>query len=152
MNNIIKETNNLMKVQEKVEVVFEEIDNQVRTYNSLEKENNTLKKEINNLEKKNKELKEENNILKDFIYDLLDKLKHFFRKILLIGDNKSKDLTSNQVKEIYDSNQYDDKDIYQISKGTTKQDELFEYANIPNYMKGKNKNRNFKNNDYEKNL
>ena len=137
MNNIIKETNNLMKVQEKVEVVFEEIDNQVKSYNFLEKENNTLKKEVNNLEKKNKELKEENNILKEFIYDLLNKLKHFFRKILLIGDNKSKDLTSNQVKEIYNYNQYDDKDIYQISKGTTKQDELFEYANIPNYMKEK---------------
>ena len=137
MNNIIKETNNLMKVQEKVEVVFEEIDNQVKSYNFLEKENNTLKKEVNNLEKKNKELKEKNNILKEFIYDLLNKLKHFFRKILLIGDNKSKDLTSNQVKEIYNYNQYDDKDIYQISKGTTKQDELFEYANIPNYMKEK---------------
>ena len=40
MNNIIKETNNLMKVQEKVEVVFEEIDNQVKSYNFLEKENN----------------------------------------------------------------------------------------------------------------
>ena len=48
MNNVIKETSNLMKVQEKVEHIFKEVDSHVKSYNSIQKENTGLKKEVEN--------------------------------------------------------------------------------------------------------
>ena len=36
---------------------------------------------------------------------------------------------------------FDDKDVYDISRGTSKEDELFEYANIPYYYKEYDENR-----------
>ena len=46
-------------------------------------------------------------------------------------------MVSEQVKDIYDNRQYDNQDVYQISRGTEKQDELFEYAHISSYYKEK---------------
>ena len=57
------------------------------------------------------------------------------RKILFRGDYETKDMVGEQIKDIYDEKQYDNQDVYQISRGTEKQDELFEYANIPDYWK-----------------
>lgn len=68
---------------------------------------------------------------------MLDKLKVLFRKILLRGDYESQDLVCKQVKDIYDENKFEDKDVYHICRGTEKQDELFEHAKIPDYMKEK---------------
>ena len=135
MNRVLEETNSLIKVQEKVEHIFKEVDSHVKSYNSLKKENDLLNKEVKNLDEKNKSLQKENNLMKNFIYDLLEKLKKIFRKILFRGDYETKDMVCEQIKDIYDERQYDNQDVYQISKGTEKQDELFEYANIPDYWK-----------------
>lgn len=137
MNDVIKETNNLMKVQEKVEQVFKEVDLHVKSYNSLKRENDRLNVEVDNLEEKNKSLEKENNLMRNFIYELLEKLKKIFRKLLFKGDYETQDIVSEQVKDIYDNRQYDNQDVYEISRGTEKQDELFEYANIPSYYKEK---------------
>ena len=40
-----------------------------------------------------------------------------------------------KVKDIYDENLFNNKDVYKTSVGTERQDELFEYANVPSYMK-----------------
>ena len=151
MNNIIEETNSLMKIQEKVEQVFYEIDSRVKTYNTLKKENTKLKNEVKNLEDKNDKLQSENNKLITFITNLLERLKKVFRKILLIGDKESKNMVSNQVKELYDNDRYETKDVYFISHGTDKEDELFEYADIPDYYKTKPK-KNEKHDDFEMGL
>lgn len=135
MNRVLEETNSLIKVQEKVEHIFKEVDSHVKSYNSLKKENDLLNKEVKNLDEKNKSLQKENNLMKNFIYDLLEKLKKIFRKILFRGDYETKDMVCEQIKDIYDEKQYDNQDVYQISRGTEKQDELFEYANIPDYWK-----------------
>ena len=135
MNRVLEETNSLIKVQEKVEHIFKEVDSHVKSYNSLKKENDLLNKEVKNLDEKNKSLQKENNLMKNFIYDLLEKLKKIFRKILFRGDYETKDMVCEQIKDIYDERQYDNQDVYQISRGTEKQDELFEYANIPDYWK-----------------
>lgn len=135
MNNIIDETNSLMKVQEKVEQVFYEIDLQVKTYNTLKKENTKLKNEVKNLEDKNNKLQFENNKLITFITNLLERLKKVFRKILLIGDKESKDMVFNQVKDLYDNDRYETSDVYFISHGTDKEVELFEYADVPYYYR-----------------
>lgn len=135
MSRVLEETNSLIKVQEKVEHIFKEVDSHVKSYNSLKKENDLLNKEVKNLDEKNKSLQKENNLMKNFIYDLLEKLKKIFRKILFRGDYETKDMVYERIKDIYDERQYDNQDVYQISRGTEKQDELFEYANIPDYWK-----------------
>lgn len=151
MNKVIDETNNLMKVQEKVEHIFNVVDSQVKSYNAIQKENSKLKNEIKNLEDKNNKLQYENNKLVYFITNLLEKLKKIFRKILLIGDNESKNMTVKQVKELYDNEKYETKDVYFISHGTDKEDELFKHADIPDYYKTKPK-KNEKHNDFEMTL
>ena len=62
-------------------------------------------------------------------------VKKFFRKILQIGNQESKTLVTSEIKDYYDSRDFDDKDVYNISKWISKEDELFEYANIPDYYK-----------------
>jgi hypothetical protein len=39
-----------------------------------------------------------------------------------------------------DKKEFDSNDTYDISKGTTKEDELFGYADIPSYYKAKKDN------------
>ena len=59
----------------------------------------------------------------------------FFRKILQFGNEKIKDETTIEVKDYYDNNDFDMNDVIKISRGTTKQDELFDYVEAPNYLK-----------------
>ena len=151
MNNIIEETNGLIKVQEKVEQVFYEIDSQVKSYNTLKKENTKLKNEVKNLEDKNDKLQSENNKLITFITNLLERLKKVFRKLLLFGDKESKDIVSNQIKDLYDNDRYETSDVYFISHGTDKEDELFEYADIPDYYRTRT-TKHEKNDDFDMSL
>jgi len=39
--------------------------------------------------------------------------------------------------------------LYDIAKGTTKENELFDYANIPDYWKTRSKNKNREKDDFE---
>ena len=48
---------------------------------------------------------------------------------------ETKDIVTDKVKDIYDENLFNNKDVYKTSVGTERQDELFEYANVPSYMK-----------------
>ena len=59
-----------------------------------------------------------------FFNNLIDNLKKIFRKILLIGDYESQDMVCEQVKDIFDEKYYESKDVYHISRGTERQDEL----------------------------
>ena len=47
----------------------------------------------------------------------------------------SKEETTNEVKDYYDNNDFDMNDVIKISRGTTKQDELFNYVGAPDYLK-----------------
>lgn len=51
------------------------------------------------------------------------------------GTEIIKSLTSDEVKNYYFNDRFDKNDVYDISRGTSKEDELFECANIPNYLK-----------------
>ena len=46
-----------------------------------------------------------------------------------------KDLVTQEVKEYYDYGDFQQEDIIDIAKGTTKEDELFDYAYVPDYHK-----------------
>lgn len=143
MNNVIKETKKVIEFQPKLELLFNEVDTYTKSHQKLEIENQNIKNEIKLLTTRNQDLTKENNDLKTYIKAILKAIKHFFRELLQIGDEKTKEVTVSEIKNYYDNKDIGSKDIYDISKGTTKEDELFDYADLPNYLKT-NKNHNEK--------
>ena len=139
MNNIIKETKKIMEVQPKLQKVFDEVDNYSNSYKSLEKENFKYEKQIKSLKTQNYNLREENKSLKNIIQMIFDRLKEFLREILRFGNEPAKDSATYEVKYNYGMQNFSQEDIYEISRGTSKEDELFKYADIPSYYKEYNK-------------
>ena len=135
MNNVIKETKKALEFQPKVNQLFNEVNSFTKSHQTLEKENESMKKEIKSLKSRNQTLTQENNSLKSYLNAILEAIKKFFRKILLHSNEPTKEATTIEIKEYYDNQDFNKKDIYDISKGTTKEDELFNYADIPEYYK-----------------
>ena len=152
MNKVIDESKKVREIQPKLQTIFNEVESYANSYKSLEKENKKYAKEINILEKENKELRQENNSLIYRLNYLFELLKKFLRKLLQKGNDYTKDETVVIVKDCYDENEFDMNDVVSISRGTTKQDGLFEYVDAPNYLKSRVKNYDeYENNkdDYE---
>ena len=158
MEKIVKESKKVMELQPKINQVFKEVDSYANSYNSLEKENRQYKNEIDSLKKNNNKLIEKNNSLKTQIKAILKAIKQFFRKLLQIGNEPTKEAITNEVKDYYDYQDFDMEDVKDIAKGTTKEDELFEYANVPDYYKSNYSpyddygNEDSKENDFEMTL
>ncbi|MCX4255233.1 MAG: hypothetical protein OSJ63_08245, partial [Bacilli bacterium] len=92
----------------------------------------------------------ENNKLRAYIDTILEVIKKFFRKLLQIGNESTKEVTTAEIKEYYDNQDFNSNDIYEIAENTTKEDELFDYADISNYLKTNNKKSNDKyKNDFD---
>lgn len=70
---------------------------------------------------------------------IFDRLKEFLREILRFGNEPAKDSATYEVKYNYGMQNFSQEDIYEISRGTSKEDELFKYADIPSYYKEYNK-------------
>lgn len=143
MNKVINESKKVREIQPKLQTIFNEVENYANSYKSLEKENKKYAKEVNILEKENKKLRQENNSLIYRLNYLFELLKKFLRKLLQRGNDYTKDETSKIVKDCYDENEFDMNDVVRISRSTTKQDELFEYVEAPDYLKSRIK-------DYDK--
>ena len=152
MNNVINETKKIMEIQPKLEEVFKEVNNYTNSYKSLEKENKKYEKDITALKIKNHNLTEENNILKSYIKSILEAIKQFFRKMLQLGNETTKEATTSEIKTYYDNENFNDKDIIDVSRGTTKEDELFEYADIPDYYTTRFYKSRDKNDDFDLSL
>lgn len=135
MNNVIKETKKVMEFKPKIEQLFNEVDTFSKSHQTLEKENNNLQREVKALTTRNQNLTKENNKLKNYIDAILETIKKFFRKILQFGNEYAKEETAIEVKDYYDNEDFDTNDVYDISKDTTKEDELFDYAGVPSYLK-----------------
>ena len=133
MNKVIKETKKVVEFQPKIEQLFNEVNTFTKSHQTLEKENSNLKREVKSLVTRNQNLTAENNKLKNFIDVILETIKKFFRKILQFGNEYAKDETTIEVKDYYDNEDFDMEDVIKISRCTTKQDELFDYVNAPNY-------------------
>ena len=127
MNNVVKISKKLNELQPKLETNIKKAEVYVNNYESLQSKNYSLNNEISNLEKKNNELKEENMNLKHYIEFILDIVKEFFKKMLHIGNDKTKEDTANEVKEYYDNDYFDKSDVKYIVKNTTKEYELYNY-------------------------
>ena len=140
MNKVIKETKKAIEIEPKIKNLFNEVDSFTKSHQSLEKENQNMKREIKSLTTRNQNLTKENNTLKSYIKAILEAIKHFFRHLLQIDNEPTKEATTSEIKEYYDNKDFDSNDVYDISNGTTKEDELFGYANIPSYYKVKKDN------------
>ena len=135
MNKVIKETKKAIDLEPKIKALFNEVDSFTKSHQTLEKENQNMRREIKSLTTRNQNLTKENNTLKSYIKTILEAIKHFFRELLQIGNEPTKEATTNEIKEYYDNKDFDSNDVYDISKGTTKEDELFNYADVPSYLK-----------------
>ena len=135
MNNVIKETKKVMEIQPKLQTIFNEVDSYANSYKSLEKENQKYKKEVTKLEKDNEHLERENRSLIARLNYMFQLLKKFLRKLLQRGNEYTKDETADAIKDCYDNEEFDMNDVVGISRGTTKQDELFDYVDAPSYYK-----------------
>ena len=65
-------------------------------------------------------------------------INNFFRHLLQIGNKKTEEAATNEIKDYYDNNDFDKDNIYDIAIDTTKEDELFDYADIDNFYTKEN--------------
>ena len=151
MNKVIKETKKVVDLEPKINELFNEVDSFTKSHQSLEKENQNMKRKIKALTTRNQNLTKENNTLKSYIKAILKAIKHFFRELLQIGNEPAKEATTSEIKDYYDNKAFDSNDVYDISNGTIKEDELFEYADVPSCLKTKKDNDRDKN-DFEMSL
>jgi hypothetical protein len=135
MNNVISESKKVMELQPKLQTIFNEVDSYANSYKSLEKENKKYEKEISSLKSKNNSLERENKSLLFRLNYIFEVLKKFLRKLLQRGNEYTKDETAEVVKDCYNEEEFDMGDVVKISRGTTKQDELFDYVDAPSYLK-----------------
>lgn len=150
MHKAINESKKVMELQPKINEFFNEINNYADSYNYLEKDNKKYQREIKSLKTRNSTLLQENNKLRNYIDTILEAIKKFFRKLLQIGNEPTKETTTTEIKDYYDNEDFNSNDVYDISKGTTKEDELFNYADISAYLKtSKNSYKDKEKNDFE---
>ena len=150
MQNVIKETKKVMDFQPKMEQLFNEVNTFSKSHQTLEKENANLQREVKALTTRNQNLTKENNYLKHYLKAILEAIKHFFRELLQIGNEPTKETTTTEIKDYFDNNDFDMNDVVKISRGTTKEDELFDYVEAPRYLKTSKKSYNDKaKDDYE---
>ena len=133
MNKVIEQTKQVMELQPKIQKIYNEVDTYAKSYRYLEKENKNIQNEVEDLKLKNKKLEQENNNLINYIKSIIEAIKDFFRQLLLIGNEQAKEATVDEIKEYYDNKEFSEKDIKYIAKYTSKEDELFEYADIDKY-------------------
>lgn len=141
MNNVITESKRIKEFQPKMEQLLLEVDNYTKSHEMLENDNKILEKEVQHLKAKNNDLNIENRYLKDLIDSILKVIKDFFRTLLQIGNEETKKITANEIKLHYSAKQLNKDDVYQIARKTTKEEELFKYANIHAYTKIKSSNK-----------
>ena len=127
LNKFMSTAKRIIEDIPKTQSMVKTLEEYTKIFRSTQRENIQLKKEVNRLELENEEIKQENNRLENLIYNLLQRLKDLFKKILHIGTDKEKDSVSDEIKYRYDNNYYNDLDLCYISKGTTKERDIFEY-------------------------
>jgi rRNA pseudouridine-1189 N-methylase Emg1 (Nep1/Mra1 family) len=88
-------------------------------------------------------------------HDLLEDTSVTYSELLKLSNKEiadavkllTKEATTNKIKEYYDNEDFNSDDVYDISKGTTKEDELFDYAEIPDYLKTDKDNKVYEKTD-----
>ncbi len=130
MNKVIKETKRVMEVQPKIEQAYSTIENYMNNYQVLEKENKNIQRELKSLKTRNSNLIKENNNLKKYLKQTLKTIKRFCRRLLQFGNKIIQEITTSEIKNYYDNEDFTKNDIREIAQETPKEKELFDYANI----------------------
>lgn len=138
MNKVIEQTKKVMEIQPKIQKVYNEVDEYAKSYKHLEKENESIQKEVKYLKMKNKKLEKDNYNLNLYLKYILMTIKDFFRELLRIGNKLTKEATTSKIKTYYKDKSFKQRDVYDIAKNTTKEKELFDYANIDNFYTKEN--------------
>ena len=120
----LKQANEAVNRVAKSEGLYKELQQEIKLYKALLAVNDEKDTQINYLNNKIEKLEHDNASFKNFIIQLLQALKDIFRNILLFGKDKEKDMVLNQVKDCYDNNLYNEKDISYITNGTSKEKEI----------------------------
>ena len=139
MNKVVKESKKVMELQPKIKQVFDDVNDYSISYNSLERENDNMKREIKSLITRNQKLKNEIEQLKRKIELIFIKLKEHLRELLQYGNEKIKEIASKQILNYFINDDITKRDVFNISRGTTKEVEICEAAEIPGYYKAPNK-------------
>ena len=139
MNKVVKESKKVMELQPKIKKVFDDVNDYSVSYNSLERENNSMKKEIKSLITRNQKLTKQIEELKRKIELIFIKLKQHLRELLQYGNEKIKKIASTQILNFFINDDITKRDVFNISRGTTKEIEICEAAEIPGYYKAPNK-------------
>jgi len=142
MKDVVKQSKKIIEKAPKLDNLMNNVDYYVNSYKNIEKENANIKREVTRLKNVNESLKEENSNLKSFVDYILDLLKILFRKILRLDNEQDKDLVVEESTYIYDEKYYNKKDMIDIAKDTTREDEIFDYID---YSKS-----NYYEDDYER--
>ena len=90
--------------------------------------------EIKYLKYQKEKLEEKNNIFENTIHKILDTFKYYFNIILHIGDDFDKSLVVKEIKDYHKLKYYENKDLKDISRRTSKERE------INNYLYNRNHN------------
>ena len=133
MNKVISESKKIMEIQPALKKVYNEVDTYTQSYQYLQKENDNIKKEVKYLRNRNEKLKQENKKLISYLKAIFQATKQFFRHLLIIGNKDVQKATNEEIKGYYDNKDFDSNDIYDISKDTDSEKELFDYADISYY-------------------
>ena len=115
------------------EGLYKELEKEIGYYKKLLLIKDENDKQFDLLNLKIEDLTKENSSLLNFIINLLQALKDIFRNTLLFGKDKEKDLVISQVKDCYNKNLYNDKDIHYITKDTSKEKEMDLYLEEKDY-------------------
>lgn len=134
MNKVIDKTKKALNFAPEVNKLVNTAKDYTTSHQKLEKENSYMKREIKSLSDRNDKLEKENKSLKEILELIIESLKNFFRKLLRLGNEEANNITTNKVKQGYDDNLFTDMDVKDISVGTTKEEELFKYANMLIYQ------------------
>jgi len=133
MKDVVKQSKKIIEKAPKLDNLMDKVDDYVKFYNNIEKEKTNIKREVTRLKNINENLKQENNYFKSFVEYVLDLLKTLFRKILKLDNEEDKDLVARESTYIYDEKQFNKKDMIDIAKDTTKEEEIFNYIDYDNY-------------------
>ena len=68
-------------------------------------------REVKYLKNKNQKLEQENNNLIGYIKAILKAVKHFFRELLQLGNERVKERTTEEIKEYYDQEDFNKSDV-----------------------------------------
>ena len=107
-----------VKKQIRNEALYNNISKYITTYSQLETKYKNLDIDHNYLQQDYINLKELYSNLRKFIYEIFQKLKSFFRELLLSKNNNQKEEIIDILKDCYDNKIYDWIDIKDITKKT----------------------------------